>query len=93
MSLVIVVSLNISCRKVDLVDGSLIGIKTIQNKPILLDNLFEESPLDINRQAYGLYIPQDDLLKRNQFNWFCALEPGEIPTITAVLGRYFMMAR
>ena len=33
---------------------------------------FEESPLDMNRQAYGLYIPQDDLLKRNQFNWFCS---------------------
>lgn len=78
---------------VDLVDGSLIGIKTVKNKPILLDNLFEESPLDINKQAYGLYIPQDDLLKRNQFNWFCSLEPEEIPTITAVLGRYFMMAK
>ena len=74
---------------IDLIEGSLIGIKTLQNKPILLDNLFEELPLNINKNAYGLYIPQDQLIKRNQFNWFCSLEPKEISTITPIIGRYF----
>lgn len=74
---------------IDLISGSLIGIKTPQNKPILLDNLFEEKPLNIHTNAYGLYIPQNELIKRNQFNWFCSLEPNEIPTITPIIGQYF----
>jgi hypothetical protein len=56
-----------------LCDGEEIGIKTEDRKPVLLDNLMEEKPLKIANAYYGVYIPADEILSRNKYQWFAIL--------------------
>ena len=69
---------NIDKKKITLINGSYIGIKSNKNKPILIEDLLSEKHLDIINDAYGVYIPRDELLVRNKYNWFSVLSKEEI---------------
>lgn len=69
---------NVDKKKLTLINGSYIGIKDIKNKPILLEDLLSEKHLDTISDIYGVYIPRDELLVRNKYNWFSVLSKEEI---------------
>jgi hypothetical protein len=76
--------------KMNLIDGSQIGIKTKQNKPILLDDLMEEEFLDIDlKKIHGILIPRDELLRRPKYQWFSILPYAEVLKTTSILSKYF----
>ena len=49
------------------VDGQHIGAKNIHNTAITIDNIVQESNLDIAENAYGLLIPTTKLLNSTKF--------------------------
>ena len=71
-----------------LIDGKLIGIKTNKEKPIILDDLMEENFLDLNDENYGIYIPSDELLKRNKYSWLAVLSKEEILNTNIAISKY-----
>ena len=68
----------IDSDKITLLDGKFIGIKSNQNKPILLEDLLEEKFLDIQHDAFGIYIPKDEVLVRNKYEWFAVMSKKEL---------------
>jgi len=64
--------------KLSLLDGSIIGIKTTNGKPVIIDQLMEQQPLDLVPNRSGLYIPSDELLKRIKYQWFVALSEEDV---------------
>jgi hypothetical protein len=48
-------------RKINVINSRLVGVKT-KDKPILIDELFEEDYINIDENAYGVFIPADDIL-------------------------------
>jgi hypothetical protein len=74
--------------KVNLVNGEMIGIKKRNRKPILIEDLMEENYLDLPENVCGIYIPEDELLKRNKFNWFVAMESQQILESNIILSKY-----
>ena len=74
--------------KMNLVDGRIIGVKDTNGKPILLDNLMEEDYLDLDINAYGIYIPADEILKRIKYKWFAMVPSEEIFNTNAVVAKY-----
>ena len=74
--------------KMHLIDGKLIGIKTNKEKPIILDDLMEENFLDLNDENYGIYIPSDELLKRNKYSWLAVLSKEEILNTNIAISKY-----
>ena len=64
--------------KIKLLDGKLIGIKTNNNKTILVEDLLEEKYLDIYTQSYGVYIPKEEILARNKYEWFAVISKKEL---------------
>jgi len=74
--------------KMNLVDGRSIGIKTTGGKPILLDNLMEEDYLDLDANAYGIYIPAHEILKRTKYQWFAMVPSEEIFNVNAIIAKY-----
>ena len=79
-------------QEVNIVGGELIGVKTNQRKPILLDDLMAEEYLDLSPNAYGVFIPADELLVRTHYQWFAVLSQEEALKTTAVISKYLVGA-
>jgi len=62
-------------NKISLIGGELIRIKSEKSKPIRIEELLEEAPLEVNdSKIYGIYIPSDEILKRPKYEWFAVME-------------------
>jgi hypothetical protein len=79
-------------KKINLVDGKLIGVKTIKDEPVYLDNLLESSYIDYDSNLQGIYIPDEELLKRTKYEWFARLSPEEIYKSNIILGKYMLLS-
>jgi hypothetical protein len=71
-----------------LVNGKLIGTKTTKGKQILLDDLMSENFLDLDKDAYGIYIPADEILSRPKYQWFAYLSSEEVMKTNAIIVKY-----
>jgi len=78
----------IDANKMNLITGEMIGVKTKDRKTILLENLMEEDYLDLNCNAVGIYIPADEVLIRNKFQYFAYLSKEEILQSRLIIAKY-----
>lgn len=79
-------------HQICLVDGTLIGTKTIDEEPIRLDNLMSNNYLYIYPKTYGIYIPATDILKRRHYEWFSRLSPKQALESNTIIGKYLVLA-
>jgi len=76
--------------KMYIIDGEMIGTKTIDKKPVLIEDLIQEGYLNIHPDSYGLYIPQEEILKRNKYQWFAVMSCDEILQSRMSVSKYFV---
>ena len=69
-------------------DGSIIGVKDNQGKPIMMEQLLSENYLDVDEQMFGLYIPSDEILKRTAYQWFSVMSREQILNSRMVVAKY-----
>jgi len=74
--------------RMNLVGGEFIGIKTRKRKPVLIEELLEDNYLDLNENMYGIYIPEDEILKRPKYQWFAVLTSEQILETRAFITRH-----
>jgi hypothetical protein len=60
------------------IGGELVGVKTKGRKTILLEDLMENGKLDLSPEIVGVYIPNDELLRRTKYQWFAALSREDV---------------
>jgi hypothetical protein len=77
-------------NELTLVRGEYIGIKAVSGKPIILEDLMEESYLDLHGHSVGIYIPGDEILKRIKYQWFASLSTNEILKSNLIISKYLM---
>ena len=83
--------INSQNNEIDLIDGQYIGTKNINNKLINLEDIMCSTFLELNNKCYGLYVPSDELLKRNKYNWFCKLNSKEVLEANTNLSKYLLL--
>jgi hypothetical protein len=71
-----------------LVDGRLIGIKTVKGRQILIDDLMSEDFIDLDKNAYGIAIPADEVLSRSKYQWLAYLSTHELMKTKIILVKY-----
>lgn len=75
--------------KMELINGELIGIKFKKSrKPILIEHLMEENFIDLSESAYGIYIPENEVLKRIKYQWFAVMNSNEILSKNIIISKY-----
>lgn len=74
--------------KMNLIMGQQIGIKTAKRKTILIEELFEEKYLDLDSSCIGIYLPEDEILRRHKYQWFAYLSKDEILKTNAIIIKY-----
>lgn len=63
--------MNIENNNINMITGEKIGTKTIDNKPIILEELFNKNVnFELSHNNYGVYLSNKELLSRHKFNWF-----------------------
>jgi hypothetical protein len=85
-------SKNVAFQKLQLINGSFIGIKNSIGKPILLDDLMEDGFLEFDSSLYGVYIPAEELLRRPKYQWFTILPIQDVLETNAILIKYIKMS-
>jgi hypothetical protein len=75
-------------HEMTLIGGELIGVKTQKRKVILLDDLMEENFLDLNKSIYGIYIPNEELLKRHKYKWFAVINESMLMNSSSIICKY-----
>jgi hypothetical protein len=78
----------VKLQKFTLIGGEIIGTKTAKQKTILIEDLMEDDFLDLHSQCCGIYIPHDEVLKRNKYQWFAVLSSEEVLKSTAIVSKY-----
>ena len=79
-------------RAMNLVDGVDIGTKTVDDKPILLDDLMSNQYLNLYKDAFGIFIPANELLARNHYAWFARLSAKQAMQSNTIVGSYLLLA-
>ena len=79
-------------NEIDYIDGKYIGTKDVNNNLICLEELLGSTFIELNEQTYSLYIPKDELLKRNSLNWFAYLSSQEVLESNTNIGKYLLLS-
>ena len=81
----------INARKMNLIGGEYIGVKTTDGKPILLEDLMEETPLHIcPMRNFGVLIPREEILNRIHYQWFATMSSSELLTSSPIVVKYIL---
>jgi hypothetical protein len=79
-------------NQINLIDGKLVGTKTMEDTPILIDNLLSDDYIDIYSNTYGIYIPANEVLKRRHYEWFARMSPTQVLESHIIISKYLLLA-
>ena len=79
-------------HQIILVNGKLVGTKTLDDTPILIDNLLSNQYIDLYSETYGIYIPADEILNRNHYAWFARMSQEQILESRVIICKYILLA-
>jgi hypothetical protein len=75
-----------------LIDGKEVGVKTMDDTQVLVDDLFSEDYIDLYTGAFGIWIPSSSILKRTNYEWFARLSAKQVLESNVILGKYILVA-
>ena len=78
-------------HKMNMISGLYIGIKTVEDEPILLENLMSQNYLKLYPKTYGILIPAREILKRVSFEWFARLSEKQVLESKTIIGSYILL--
>ena len=76
----------------NMIEGVEIGTKTIDESPIILDDLMSNHYLDLYQGTYGILIPADEILNRRKYEWFARLSQKQVMESDTIIGNYLLLA-
>jgi len=77
---------------INLIDGMEIGVKSVDGKQIVIDDLMSNHYLKICPHAYGIVIPSEEILNRRKFEWFARLSEKQVLHSDTIIGNYLLVA-
>lgn len=78
-------------NKIITIKSQFLGLKDLEYNDINLESLFDNQNIQFNDYAYGLYIQDNMILKRFNYNWFCYLSIPEILNSEFILAKLLIL--
>jgi hypothetical protein len=79
-------------KQINMIPATALGVKDSRGKPITLEQLMSDSYIDINRDAVGLYVPEQEILKRTTYQWFARLSTEQVLDSDTLIGKYLLLS-
>jgi hypothetical protein len=80
-----------SSAAVSIIPAEELGVKTTTNKPVLIEELLSDIDIPLSPTAAGLYIPEQEILKRSKYQWFARLSPKQVLESHTLIGKYLLV--
>lgn len=77
---------------INVIRGRDVGIKDMEDKPVILENLMSQHYIDFYPQMYGIWIPSEQILSRRQYEWFARLSAKQVLEADNILSKYMVLA-
>ena len=79
-------------RQINKIDGAKIGIKSLDDAPIKIDDLMSNHYLKLSPDTYGILIPADEILNRVHYQWFARLSQKQVIESDTIIGNYLLLS-
>ena len=80
-------------NKIQIYSNKLIGRTVNSGKPLFIEEILSTTAnFKLDPESYGIYLNDEEILKRRYYNWFCYLSPNEILESQLYLVNYFNKA-
>ena len=79
-------------RKINQIDGIYIGVKTLDDKQLVVDDLLSNNYLELYKGAYGILIPANEILNRVKFEWFARMSQKQVLESDTIIGNYLLLS-
>jgi hypothetical protein len=79
--------------EINMIPADMLGARDAIGKPITLEILMNNSFLNLSQRVQGLYIPADEILKRNAYQWFARLSARQALESDTTVGKYLLINR
>jgi hypothetical protein len=83
-------TLPVSKYKASLIPAEELGAKTTTNMPVLIEELLGDVDIRLSRTSAGIYIPDQEILKRTKYQWFARLSPTQVLESHTLIGKYIL---
>ena len=77
---------------ITLIPGTKVGTRSVEDKQIVIDDLMSNNYLELDKTAYGILIPADEILKRRKFEWFARMSEKQVLESDTIIGNYLLLA-
>ena len=71
--------------------GCKLGVQRKDKTLIYAEDLLSSSYIELDKEAYGIYIPWDQLINRTSLDWFVKLNPEEVLSSNTVIAKYLLI--
>lgn len=78
--------------QVNMVDGTLVGVKDTNGDTIVVDDLMSQTYLKLDQKTYGILIPRMEIENRRNFEWFTRLSEKQVLESNTIIGNYLLLA-
>ena len=77
----------------NIIPAHFLGMSDAAGKQVTLEMLMSNNFLNLSSQVQGLYIPADEILKRQAYQWFARLSASQALGSDTTVGKYLLIAR
>ena len=82
----------ITNNQINLINGVDIGTRSIDDEPILIEDLMNKTYLKLYPGTYGILIPANDILNRKKYEWFGRLSAKQVLESNTIIGNYLLIS-
>jgi hypothetical protein len=77
---------------VRLIPGTDVGTRTVDDQPVTVETLLSDDYIHFYGKMYGIWVPDQMILKRRHYEWFARMSPEQIFQGQFILAKYMVLA-
>lgn len=79
-------------NKANKISGKIVGCLDDDSNYISINELLGSSYLNFSNNLHGIFIPQEDVLRRSKYEWFARLSDAQIYSNDAIICKYLLLS-
>jgi hypothetical protein len=79
-------------NQVKAIGAERLGMKDSRGKPITVEMLLNDSFIDVSHSAVGVYVPEEEILKRSTYQWFPRLSTVQVLDSSTNVGKLLLVS-
>ncbi len=78
-------------NNINLIDGRYLGTKKDCGSPVYIDELVGSSFIKFKCDAFGIYVPWNEIINRTSIQWFARLSPEQVLESDTIIGKQLLI--